>query len=337
MIEKVAIHTTALGSIHSGGIRCIIKLLNGLIDKNYECKAFVDIPPYNSTWLPSNFEVLPSNSKEYEEWDGILISPYTPTAKRVSEHKKASHRIYWVHTFEAAFEHAGKQFTDEAIKSYRLKNISYMATSHYVKIFLELIFKQYVLPHLVPGGVDHKIFYQDEQITNEKKLYNKIRFCMLNRPEPLRGIQIGLQAFFLLQKDYGDLVEMNLFSGLPQDEMHKAYGTNHFFVDPSLLAGLPIPPLESMKCGCVPIATHFGANDYIVDGENGFFINANDIKHTYQVMKQCTNLLVGETGCKKSYHESYDIIVNNAISTASLWSWDRMINNFELNLKYLET
>jgi glycosyltransferase involved in cell wall biosynthesis len=344
MQNKVAIHTTALGPIASGGIRCIVKMLNGLINKDYICKAFVDIPPFDSTWLPSKFEVLPSNSKEHDEWNGILISPYTPTARRVSEHKNASHRIYWTHTFEPAFKHAGKAFTDEAVRSYRLKNIHYMATSHYVKTFLELIFDQYVLPYLVPGGVDHKIFYTDESIEFERDKFKKVSFCMLNRSESLRGIDIGLEAFELLKKDYGDLVEMKLFGGIPQDEMYKAYGSSHFFVDPSLLAGLPLPPLEAMACGCVPITTHFGTTDYLIDGKNGFFINANDIQDTYRVMKYCAGLFIEQTASsyrmvEHGMHSSimyYFKLVENAHTTATKWTWKQMIDNFEKNLLILE-
>lgn len=335
MTDKVAIHTSALGSIESGGIRCIIYFLNLLKERGYDVCAFVDVPPYNSTWLESRFGVLPSNSQEYLQYDGILISPYTPTMRRVAEHKSAKRKIIWMHTAEFAFKHAGKAFMDEAIRCSRLDNVEYIATSHYVKIMLELIFERKVLPHLVPGGIDKKIFKCDPKIESEKLLSKSVRFCMLDRPEPLRGIQIGREAFSILKKEYGDKVSLELFANIPQIEMHKAYGRNHFFVDPSLLAGLPLPPLEAMACGTVPIVTHFGSNDYIIEKQNGFFINPNDIEDTFRVLKSCTELYLKHASIKEkniSENTSYDIMSTVCKIHSEQWTWDRMIDNFEKNI-----
>jgi glycosyltransferase involved in cell wall biosynthesis len=331
--RKVAVHTEALGPIHSGGIRCIVYFLNILKKRGYDVCAFVDVPPFDSTWLSSNFPVLSSNSKEYLQFDGILISPYSPTAKRVAEHKNAAHRIYWCHTFEGAFEHNGAVWMKQAIDSYRLKNIHFMATSNYVAAFLNLIFKQKVLPYRVPGGVDSNVFKFDQDTYDEKMKLKTITFCMLNRPEPLRGINIGLQAFDLLQKEFGDdIVEMKLFANVPQNEMYRHYGLAHFFLDPSLLAGSAIPPLESMACGTPIISTIFGTMDYIKDGENGFFINAGDIQHTYRIMKECVELFLDKN---KKIVVYYQQLVDEARTTAARYTWERMVNNFEANMGYL--
>lgn len=333
MKEKVAIYTEALGPIQSGGIRCIIYFLNLLKERGYDVCAFVDVPPFDSTWLKSDFSVYPSS--EVEKYDGILISPYSPTAKRVSQCMKAKHRIHWVHTFEGGFEHNGTAWLKQAIESYKLSNINFIATSHYVKIFLELIFKQKVLPKLVRGGVDLKIFKVDPDIYREKIKSDKVRFCMLNRPEPLRGVKIGVEAFERLKKDFGDKVELSMFSNIPQEEMHKAYGRAHFFVDPSLLAGLPLPPLEAMACETIPLVTHFGTNDYIIDGSNGFFINPNDIENTYRVMKYVTTkYLESKTETDNMWYECR--AVPGRIAVMEDFSWNRMIDNFEENLSYLE-
>ena len=341
-MKKIAIYTEALGPISSGGIRCIVYFLNILKDRGYDVCAFVDVPPFNSTWLPSKFEVYSSNSKEYESFDEVLISPYSPTAKRVSEHKNAKHRIHWCHTFEGAFEHNGPQWMKQAVDSYRLKNISYMATSHYVKIMLELIFKQKVLPHLVPGGVDKTIFKYDDKLFREKIQRDKLTFCMLNRPESLRGIDIGLQAFNLLKKDFGDKVELGLFAGLPQDQMYTAYGFSHFFIDPSLLAGLPLPPLEAMSCGCVPIVTHFGTTDYIRDEINGFLINANDIQDTYRVLKFVTEKYFSSKektneglNLNETLNDWYEERAIYARLESEKWTWEHMVDAFEKNLEIL--
>lgn len=324
MISKIAICTEALGGIQSGGIRCIIYFLNLLKDRGHEVCAFVNHPPYDSTWLPSKFPVYSTTSNEYQNFDGILVSPYSPTAKLVAEHSRARRKIYWVHTFEGAFKHNGPKWMKMAIDSYRLKNIEYVATSHYVKTILELIFEQKVMPHLVPGGIDPKVFFFDHQLyKNKMKNFDKQKiFCMLNRPEPLRGIDIAKQAFNELKKE-GEEFELKMFAGLPQNEMYKAYGSAHFFVDPSLLAGLPLPPLEAASCGTIPICTHFGTSDYIINDENGFFINANDIIHIKSTIKRCNHL---------TQHE-YNCLSENARKMTHRWTWDNMVDSFISNLQ----
>lgn len=334
MKKKVAIYTEALGPIKSGGIRCIIYFLNLLKERGYDVCAFVDYPPFDSTWLKSDFPVY--SSVDIEKYDGILVSPYSPTAKRVSQCSSAEKRIYWVHTFEGAFEHNGTAWLKQAIESYKLNNINFIATSHYVKIFLELIFKQKVLPKLVRGGVDLNVFKVDPDIYREKIRSDKVRFCMLNRLEPLRGIKIGVEAFERLRKDFGDKVELFMFSNIPQEEMYKAYGKAHFFIDPSLLAGLPLPPLEAMACETVPLVTHFGSNDYILDGNNGFFINANDVEDTYRVMKYVTTkYLESKTENDNLWYECRAVPARLAVMED--FSWKKMIDNFEENLTYLES
>lgn len=331
---KIAIHTEALGSIISGGIRCIIYFLNELKRRNYDVCAFVDFPPFSSTWLKSDFEVFSSNSSEYFDFDGVLISPFSPTINRVSEHKKASSKIYWVHTFEGGWAHVESTWRTRAINSYKLKNVDFMATSHQVSIILESIFQQKVLPYCVPGGIDPKVFFCDSLVEKNKLKTQTVRFCMLDRPEIQRGISVGLQAFELLKKKYGDLVSVELLSNIPQTELHKAYGRNHFFIDPSLLAGLPLPPLEAMACGTIPIVTHFGTNDYIIDGENGFFINANDTKHTQDVLDAATKIVIEHIEDEKTETTTYKKISAAAKTQANKWTWEKMVSLFEKNLEY---
>ena len=100
--RRVAIHTSALGPIASGGIRCIVYFLNIAKEKGYDVCSFVDQPPYNSTWLKSNFPVYSSHSKEYESFDGIFgtflfVNPLfappwsaTPPTRRVEKSGKSA-------------------------------------------------------------------------------------------------------------------------------------------------------------------------------------------------------------------------------------------------------
>jgi glycosyltransferase involved in cell wall biosynthesis len=161
---------------------------------------------------------------------------------------------------------------------------------------------------------------------------------MLDRHEPMRGFDIGVEAFELLKKEYGDKIELKIFGNIPQGEMYKHYGSSHFYLGPSRAEGLPLPPLEAMSCGAIPIVTHFGTQDYIIDGQNGFFVNSNDVKHTHDILKKCIDMCLKAQETKKkdlAENTAYDMISCVSRLTADKWSWNNMIDGFENNLKYL--
>lgn len=300
-----------MGSIHSGGIRCIVELLNGLIDRGYDASCFVQMGPYESTWLPSKFPVIPR--EELHKFDGVLISPYTPTAREVANARNAARRMYWVHTHEPSFVHNPPAWRNESHQTYMMDELEYFATSHYVSIILDLIYGRKVHTTLVPPGVDHKLFKHSEWNTRNK---NKFVIGMLQRPEWVRGLEVGFAAVERLQDKYPGKIELFKFGGIPQDQMWEAYGRCHIFLDPSRLAGFPMPPLEAMACGTIPLVTHFGP-DYLHDGSNGFFIPKDDVDGVYaklvEVYEQWDAL--GEIS-QRAYEQSLN------------WTWDNTVDSF---------
>ena len=74
----------------------------------------------------------------------------------------------------------------------------------------------------------------------------------------------------LKEKEVEDLVT---FKGIiPREAVYKQYMTHHIFLMPSFYEGLPLTLIESMSCGCVPIASHLEKiTDYCVEaGVDGF-------------------------------------------------------------------
>lgn len=74
----------------------------------------------------------------------------------------------------------------------------------------------------------------------------------------------------LKEKGVDDLVT---FKGIiPREEVYTLYLSHHIFIMPSFYEGLPFTLIESMSCGCVPIASYLeNITSYCVeDGVDGF-------------------------------------------------------------------
>lgn len=74
----------------------------------------------------------------------------------------------------------------------------------------------------------------------------------------------------LKEKGVDDLVT---FQGtIPREEVYKLYLSHHIFLMPSFYEGLPLTLIESMSCGCVPVASYLEniTNNCVEDGVYGF-------------------------------------------------------------------
>jgi len=57
-----------------------------------------------------------------------------------------------------------------------------------------------------------------------------------------------------------------------EEETATAFKNADCYIDCGVLAGMPVPLVESMACGCVPIITTQGTLDIVLDGMNGILI-----------------------------------------------------------------
>jgi len=307
---KIGIYTTELGQHVSGGILCIVETLNALVKAGHDCVCFVDKPPYRSDWLHTNFPVEPvSNMSKY---DGILVSPYSPTAEAVSKATNAEDRFYWVHTNESLFCHNGKAWQDMARQSYDLP-IKIFCTASYLQIIMETIFNRHVIGTLVPPGVDSNIFTPGRQ--SQGTLY----VGMLNRPGWVRGVDAAQHAI-------GQAIRLSGLTSIQpvavphtndRKTMAYCYQRMDVYLDMSRVAGSPTPVKEAMACGAIPICTKYGTTDFVLDGHNGFIAPVDDPAYV-------ANLLV-------NLHDSYELrqqIAQSAVDTAQQYTWDKIAARF---------
>ena|GEM_PF-3112141 len=263
----------------SGGVRCIAEVLNRLKERGYDTACYVTVPDLRCQWLPTSFPILPATA--LADYDGILISPFSPTAEIVAR-SKAKGKFYWVHSYEPKFpEITGRPDSWRVMSenSYRLPELQYFATSTYVKMILELIYKRKVLSPLVPGGVDTELFHPGE------KNHAPIRVMFLSRENPFRGASDIVEALVIAEKlgvrfevfVMGQKIDMGgigheYFPPLPQAEFAKLLGSADIFIHGSHFEGLPLPPLEAMAARCAVISTYVGASDYLLHGYNALVV-----------------------------------------------------------------
>jgi len=101
-------------------------------------------------------------------------------------------------------------------------------------------------------------------------------------------------------------------------ELLGLYNESSIFVLPSLVEGMPSPPLEAMACGCAVVVTDCGGiREYIVDGVNGLVC---PIKDAECLFNKVLYLLNNESKRKE--------IVGNGLKTAKQFSYEQMVEDF---------
>ena len=88
-----------------------------------------------------------------------------------------------------------------------------------------------------------------------------------------------------------ELVDSVIFYGqIPNKEVLRLMNQSKYFVMVSSPEGLGIVYLEAMASGCIVIGTKGeGIEDVIVDGENGFLVEVNDVERINRVIDLCEN------------------------------------------------
>lgn len=308
---KIGIYTTDLGPHVSGGILCIVEVLNKLIRMGHECVCFVDNPPYRSEWLKNDFDVLPSD--KIKDYDGILVSPYSPTAKAVSKAHKAKDRFYWVHSNESLFCHNGEDWQKQARESYELP-LKIFCVSSYLQILMETVFNRNVISWLVPPGVDTDVFYPVQPMQNGDKLV----VGFLDRREWVRGTDITVNILHHLKNKSNGNIQMLPVPPHITDRrmMANYYRQMDVYLDLSRVAGSPTPVKEAMACGAIPICTRYGTTDFVLDGYNGYIVGQDNSGRICDILETLSY------GVRES-------LSKNASQGVVGWSWDYIATNFE--------
>ena len=98
------------------------------------------------------------------------------------------------------------------------------------------------------------------------------------------------------------------------------------FILPSIVEGMPAPPLEAMRCGnAVVVTDNGGSNQYIINGKNGIVVPNKDSLAIARKVK----ILISD-------NEKRVELAKSGYETASSYSYDAMYREFKQFTQSLE-
>ena len=319
---KIAIVTEYLANYISGGILCIIEVLNQLAHKGHDVCCFLKGPPYRSDWLKTDFPIYPMS--EMNKYDGILVASYSPVAEAVANADNTEHKYFWLHTLEHIFKWNGEEWSKRAYDSYSLP-LKIFTTSTYIQIVLESMFNRNVIGQCVPPGIDPQIFYQ----LQKTQFINPLKVGVLWRSDYVRGCDVA-KAGIERAIQMGAKLEPVYFGGIKdRRQMAQVMQNLDIYVDMSRLAGSPTPVIEAMACGVVPICTKYGTNDFVYNDVNGYIVGTDNVVELARTLNGIYHMddddifELSDMAAKKALTRTWDC-VSNRVENAQIF----------FNLKY---
>jgi len=185
---------------------------------------------------------------------------------------------------------------------------------------------------IIPPGIDHEVFFPRSRTPHSGK-----RVLFLSRPSKWRGVEVLIDAMNIVCNRIPD-VELIAVGGSSKtyvapcpisyvhptnSELADLYASCDVFVLPSLLEGLPVPPLEAMACGGAVVLTDcLGTRDYALPGENCLMVPPGD---SCAMAESIINVLEDDGVSLK--------LRRNGPTTAEPWTYDRMTRVFVESLE----
>ncbi len=208
--------------------------------------------------------------------------------------------------------------------------------STWVKNILVKILKRNDIA-LVTPGINLNIFKPlidiEEKYKKNKSQYTIATFVDINRD--FKGTLDLFKAMELVWKELGkDKVKIKSYGfALPSSflkynveylgyvsplKLAEIYSTADLFVSSSWYESFPLPPIESMACGCAVVTTKFGTEDYAFDGYNAYVVEPRN-PH-----KLAEKIIMALQDIEKTKQ-----MVKNGLKTVENFKWETQIEKYE--------
>jgi len=184
-------------------------------------------------------------------------------------------------------------------------------------------------------GIDHQTYHPRERLTHGGK-----QVLFLARASKFRGIEYFIDAMNIVAAKVPDVRLLGVGKALQgftprcpieyvtpsDDQLATLYASSDVFVLPSILEGMPVPPLEAMASGgCVVLTDCLGTRDYANDGENCLMVPPKD---SGALAEAIVNVLTDE--------ELNSRLRINGPVTAQEWTYERMSKPFVEGIESLD-
>lgn len=215
-------------------------------------------------------------------------------------------------------------------QSYNFHNILYVCISDYI-VSLVKKYNQYKEPVLLNLAVEDKY-----KLTKSIEERNPYAIAMLYTPhDDVKGTIYGLEALKILKEKYPQ-IEVNLFGIVKRHEripdwmnyeqkptnLPEIYNSNSIFFSPSLTEGWALPPVESMKCGCLFIGSDISGHETYLKNDFTLKFKPKDIED-----------MVNQIAFAINNQEKRVEMASQGNQFVSKFSWKKTIDNFEEILK----
>lgn len=248
---------------------------------------------FTGNWFPidnniNSYFVREIKEKYIPDSDIIIASAWQTAKPVLSLSDKKGIKFYFIQSLE---KWAGPE--REVIETW-------MYPMHKIVIskwLLDFAFSLNEVAHYIPNGLDFTKFNLDIKPENKRKK----SILMLASNFEVKGTKYGLEIVHRLKKVYPD-IDVTLFGAdnykehLPdwikfylkpsQSVLRDLYNSSSIFLSPSLMEGFPLPPAESMMCGCALVATDIGGHrEYAVNEKNSVLFPPKDVNKATDLIK----------------------------------------------------
>ena len=264
----------------SGGVRILAEHLNRLGDRGHFC-CYLTLTPSPLDWLPTSFgqgtlDQPPAPLDSFDVVVGTAISTWKVVAEdeRFGKAKRMSLVQMLDHLW---FPEGSPQYAE--YKLYYQLTLEPITISAWLK---EEMLKYHPVVHLVPNGIDPRLFYPDPFPGEERKRRWPPRILVEGWTHSAVKDQAEM-AFFAIDalrseglefevwgfSQYAPRWEFDRFWRLPeQDDIRRIYSSADILMKASRFEGRPGPDLEAMACGCVVNRAIEKGDDDLLDRNN---------------------------------------------------------------------
>lgn len=188
------------------------------------------------------------------------------------------------------------------------------------------------VPMKISVGIDAQMFHSKENADMERA--TSVLFVL--RTNPSKGAEYAIKAMERLKNEvknvkifaYGNMNKSAVpeyvhYYRTPTNEiLVDLYNKTSIFVLPSIVEGMPVPPLEAMSCGnAVVVTDNGGVNEYITHEKNGLIVPVRDPDAIAESVKRII-----------SDSELRTRLVINGRYTAHQYTYDEMVDQFVRNV-----
>lgn len=304
----------------NGGTRVVLRLCGHLKRRGHEVAVSVANTPLRDDEIGG---VRITNAIPDAD---VLVGTFWTTIRELVDSGPAGKLVGFLQSNEPSWMQPGEAQRKRCIEAVTQPTISYIAISRQVA---ESCNRDYgtLCPRWINGnGVDTLDF--SPRINNFERrngvcaIYRGVWFksdtFVLDVMEKLKLAIPGMKSSMAGFKRFSHRALDSYLCDPSVDDMALFYSNSDVYLSGSKIEGSPLPPLEAMACGCIPVTTGIGTEEYLVDGHNGFVIPPDD----EDAAVSCVRRIMDDDALRR-------LMIRNALATARSRTWDTVGEQFE--------